>query len=648
MNLTPYLERNVNQQPSAERLAQEIAKSVGAGTCNVFLCVPGSEVVECLTGKSSAPSCGSLHIHTIDEQTQCRLSPPTQNSLVIPVMIGSDRVGILSVSTRKAAFTQEDVAFLKPAVSLLQIVLNGLLHARSLTQIYSDDNFLSRDLFLANLSHEIKTPLSGIVGYNQLLMQTALTQTQKHYVHNMSQCSVSLMRLVNDILDFSKLASNKMTLHKDCFNLAEIIHTVKKTMSQDLQSKRQKLEFVTSVEMPPFVITDKQKVIQILVNLINNASKFSTIESEIFVRVVAESPSKARVCVEDTGIGISEQDQCKLFNSFVQISNSVTKSGSGLGLAISKKLTELLGGEISVRSVLGQGSTFSFTFAFQTVDSFEDAITKDAGILKGRTVLLVDDNRENRILIADMLFGWDMQPVVCASALEALRMVMGNRYTFDLGLLDICMPGTSGVELAKQIKAERPMFPLIALSSADDVETKDFEQCLQKPVNRTQLFNAIYSVVSQNSGQVAYIGSVDDAQIQVPTCPADRFDTSAQILVAEDIPYNQAMLVEMLQLLGYTNVSTASNGADAISALEAEPCMKVLLLDLRMPVRDGYAVLDHVSTRCPFLKVVAVSASVLTEDRDRCRNYGVRYFISKPINITVLKQVMLKVTEKQN
>jgi two-component system sensor histidine kinase/response regulator len=225
-------------------------------------------------------------------------------------------------------------------------------------------------------------------------------------------------------------------------------------------------------------------------------------------------------------------------------------------------------------------------------------------------------------------------------------MVLGNRYRFDVGLLDICMPGTSGIELAKQIKHERPLFPLIALSSADDVETKDFEYCLNKPLNRTQLFNAIFNVISKNSSHHAYIGTEDPlAIIGTSESPSNHFNNEANILVAEDIAYNQSMIVEMLHALGYVNITTADDGAQTIEKLKQSTRIDVLLLDLRMPVMDGYAVLDYIrASKNTIIKVIAVSASVITEDRDRCSDYGVKYFISKPIHLSTLKHVLLQIT----
>ena len=240
-----------------------------------------------------------------------------------------------------------------------------------------------------------------------------------------------------------------------------------------------------------------------------------------------------------------------------------------------------------------------------------------------------------------------MTPIVCASALEALRMVMGDRYKFDLGLIDICMPGTTGTELAKQIKEERPFFPLIALSSIDTfITTQEFEQKLDKPINRVQLFNGIHRVLSKKQTPSAYIG--DNTEVKSnSSSPSSQFDNKIKILIAEDVIYNRTLLENMLKNLKYTNIVSTENGKEAFETIEknSNKPFDVLLLDLRMPVMDGYQVIKAIQDKGWKLpKIVVVTASVMEEDRHKCKNLGIQYFINKPIEIKQLKEVMLHVT----
>ena len=240
-----------------------------------------------------------------------------------------------------------------------------------------------------------------------------------------------------------------------------------------------------------------------------------------------------------------------------------------------------------------------------------------------------------------------MKPVVCASPLEALRLVMNKRFNFSLGLIDICMPGISGSELAKQIKEELPLFPMIALSSLDSfVKTKDFEYKLDKPINRVQLFNSIYSLISKNNIPVSYIGETDSGS----DSETDLDNTKKiKILITEDIPYNRNLLENMLENLNFSNIHSVENGK-ALKELEKahnenEP-YQILLLDLRMPVMNGYELIDIIKkNKWKLPKIIVVTASIMNEDRKKCSKLGVKYFITKPIELKSLNDILLHATK---
>jgi CheY-like chemotaxis protein len=251
-----------------------------------------------------------------------------------------------------------------------------------------------------------------------------------------------------------------------------------------------------------------------------------------------------------------------------------------------------------------------------------------------------------------------MNPIICASAKEALKLISADRYDFELGLLDICMPDINGVELADKIKFEKPLLPLIALSYVSEfVNITNFDAKLDKPINKLQLFNVVHKIVTQNKNDSAYIG-IGQSPLRefkkVSHCnyPSSHFSKEIKILIAEDILYNQTLLHNMVISLGYTRIKVASDGQETIekldTAYETKEPFDLLLLDLRMPKMDGYDVIEHIRSKgYPLPKIVAVTASVLAEDRERCREMGVQYFINKPIKMSQLKNVLLKISQKK-
>lgn len=568
------------------------------------------------------------------------------NNITIPIKNKDNIIGLLGLFNSTLTYNTENLLYtITPAISILQLSLNNHNLQTKINKLEKNNE---KDLFLANMSHEIRTPLNGVIGYNQLLLQTELSKTQKEYLSSMNHCSLQLIQIINDILDFGKLSSGKMNIHNECFPLKEVQDIITDAMKQRLAEKKQKCIFNITDVSNDFIILDKQKLIQILINLIYNANKFSDIGTHITVTFILEEDNLI-IIVKDNGIGIKEENINKVFKPFEQVANNNSTNGTGLGLAICKKLTKLLGGNITLESEFGKGSTFIVTVKYKKQEFFEVSMKRDSILLSGKSVLVVDDNIDNRIVLTEMLFEWNMRPVVCASALEALRMVLSERYSFDIGLIDICMPGISGSELAKQIKEEQPLLPLIALSSIDSfVNTNEFEQKLDKPINRIQLFNNIHHIISKKECPSAYIGKEKCSPSNKMNCGV--FDKKLRVLITEDIIYNRNLLLNILEKIGYKNVDIAENGKIAIdmiekSHLENDP-YKILLLDLRMPIMDGYEVINkHKSKGWELPHIIVVTACILEEDRDKCKDLGVEYFINKPIEMKQLKEIMFYVSE---
>lgn len=573
-----------------------------------------------------------------------------KNSMCVPIRDSEEQLGLLFLLNREGGYHEDLLKVMTPLMGIAQLVTRNLC-----SNIIKSRN--CKDLFMANMSHEIRTPLNGVIGYNQLLLQTKLTPTQKNYLSSMRQCSIQLMQIINDILDFFKLSSGTMKKEIESFRASEIVQAVNDALNQSLLSKKQTFTYQIDDRVPKFLVMDKGKLIQIVMNLVSNAHKFTPISGAIMLHIASPYPNILELRVSDNGIGIAKEDQRKIFHAFEQVQGGSSRIGTGLGLAICRKLSNFMGGDIHVQSTLGKGSTFTATAVFKDYKDFAQETKKDISILKGKKILVVDDNTDNRILIAETLFDWEMEPVVCASAMEALRMVQAKRadgslrYEFEIGLVDICMPDTGGIELAKQIKQDLPLLPLIALSSVDSfVLTKDFESKLSKPIDKIQLLTHMCRIFCNRENPVAFIGSPEGKRPCV-SASASKFNKNVRILIAEDITYNSNLLVTMLETQGYWDITTASNGQCAMDKLshahESGNSYEILLLDLRMPVKDGYDVIAEYKRRGWILpKIVVVTASIMECDRKKCREIGVRYFLNKPIEMSQLGEVMLYVSAR--
>jgi len=524
---------------------------------------------------------------------------------------------------RNYIYTKEDETLLSPFFNMM-ILKN--------TQEYNND------MLLADMSHEIRTPLNGVIGYNQLLNKTALTHTQKTYISAMNDCSLQLMQIINDILDVSKINSGKMTVKPECFSLKETKELIYNTLGERIKEKKQKLHITINKNVPDHIICDKHRISQVLINLIGNSYKFSDIKGSITVKMNRVDINTISIDVVDNGIGIKDVNKDKIFKTFSQVTPYTNDSGSGLGLTISKKLAYLLKGDISFESVYTKGSKFTFTFEFDECKQFDtDQLTTHIiSKFKDCFILVVDDNTDNRLFISDMLLEWNLRPIVCASGKETLHMLKSNRYNFKCGLIDICMPDISGVELAEQIKRIDPYLPLIAISSLDHFNGScDFVNTLTKPLNAMQLCQTMEKCMSKLNIQIQ---PTDDVSVTKEPCHI----TSKRILIVEDNFHNRLLMNDFLRDYGFEYVDSVTNGEEAISLLESpDPLYDIIILDIRMPVLDGYKVIEHIKQKYIELDIIVTTASVNESDKSKCLELGIKHFITKPIDYNILKHVII-------
>ena len=512
----------------------------------------------------------------------------------------------------------------------------------------------AKSLFLANMSHELRTPLNGVIGMVDLLLTTDPNSQQKRYCEVAKSSARSLLELINDILDFSKIEAGKLELDCSEFDLHGVVESVVQMISE--RAEKKKLELVCSVkgDVPRTVAGDSTRLRQVILNLASNAIKF-TDHGEVVISAVLESETAThavvRFSVRDNGIGIAPDRMSRLFQSFSQIDASTTRKygGTGLGLAISQRIVEMMGGQIGVDSIEGQGSTFWFTVRVEKRVQ-QVPVSRDTRVdPRGRRVLVVDDSAINREILQAQLTSWELRADVAASSSAALGMLKAafdDGEPYQIALLDMHMPGMDGAELARMIKSDPLTWDIILISlsslsdrqSATALTTGGFSACLTKPALPSQLFDAIVeslSVREQGKPAAASTPSGDDAALRLP---------GVRVLLAEDNEVNRLVASELLMLAG-CHCTMAVNGREAVEhALSGE--FDVILMDCQMPIMDGYAATrmirnaekNDLSKR--HRPIVALTANAIKGDREVCLAAGMDGYVTKPIEpLTLMKTI---------